>query len=275
MFWKTLDLFWCQHYVGFESILHLFGVIVVKRTGLNGVQCISSGTLVKACPPSFFSSWDCLVLSPSCAGVFWEPVSELPRWQQNRASLSGCFWGTLPHPLQSTSPLWVFFCNVLSLFCKIPLIVMKWFLQPPFGNKWSLICVLSILNLSLRCFCCWRFLNEKKPSPWDLLLQCFLHLLILKDLWEFRSPGLASQNSLKKALQSRQKKSFVSFVYHKVGNPHLSQGSWALSTPWSRGHNSDLALTSPTLPTSTKVPGAHQAIFSKGSLSVRDIGTLC
>lgn len=52
----------------------------------------------------------------------------------------------------------------------------------PFGNKLSLICVLSILNFSLRCFCCWRSLNEKKPSPWDLLLKCFLHLLLLKDL---------------------------------------------------------------------------------------------
>lgn len=43
MFWKTLDLFWCQRYVRFESIFHLFDVIVAKRTGLNGVQLFLLG----------------------------------------------------------------------------------------------------------------------------------------------------------------------------------------------------------------------------------------
>lgn len=43
MFWKTLDLFWCQHYVRFESILHLFDMIVAKRTELNGVQLLLLG----------------------------------------------------------------------------------------------------------------------------------------------------------------------------------------------------------------------------------------
>lgn len=43
MLWKTLDLFWCQHYVRFESILRVFDVIVAKRAGLNGVQLFLRG----------------------------------------------------------------------------------------------------------------------------------------------------------------------------------------------------------------------------------------
>lgn len=152
MFWKTLDLFWCQRYVRFESIFHLFDVIVAKRTGLNGV--ISSGTFHR-----------CPVLHPSSqaeTAVYYHPnvqgSSESPSVNSLDGSkieplcqaASGAF---IPTP-SSLPPLFGCFCNVLSLFCKTPLIVMKWFLQPPFGNKWPLICVLSILNLSLRCFCC-------------------------------------------------------------------------------------------------------------------------
>lgn len=43
MFWKTIDLFWCQRLVRFESILHLFDEIVAKRTGVNGVQLFLLG----------------------------------------------------------------------------------------------------------------------------------------------------------------------------------------------------------------------------------------
>lgn len=152
MFWKTLDLFWCQHYVRFESILHVFDVIVAKRPGLNGVQLFLLGHGKPVPHPS----------SQAETAVYCYPPVQGSSESQSLNSLDGskikplcpaasgtCF----PTP-SSLPPLLGCFCNALSLFCKIPLIVMKWVLQPPFGNKWSLNCVLSILNLSLRCFCC-------------------------------------------------------------------------------------------------------------------------
>ena len=40
-----------------------------------------------------------------------------------------------------------------------------------FGNKWSLIYVLSIMYFSLTCVWVQRSLNVKGPSPWNLLLN--------------------------------------------------------------------------------------------------------
>lgn len=163
MFWKTLDLFWCQRYVRFESIFSFVWCNYSEKNRIEWCTVISSGTFHR-----------CPVLHPSQAetAVYYHPnvqgSSESPSVNSLGGSkieplcqaASGAF---IPTP-SSLPPLFGCFCNVLSLFCKTPLIVRKWFLQPPFGNKWPLICVLSILNLSLRCFCCWRFLNEKEPS---------------------------------------------------------------------------------------------------------------